>query len=132
MEKHDLTVLNPKDGLWYRFDNPFHVQLREVYYFDENKKPVYTDQPDTDFSKITTMRRVIYMWKKFENQRNPHYSPFEPKDSVKFETIYGTYTGKIESVDTDYYGGDCLVLYVRVPKSATKKYIAKRFAEKLG
>ena len=67
---------------------------------------------------------VIYAWlsdkRKKDNEENKkwgwRYCPF--KDNERFILTYRDklIKGKINTIDRDYYGGDCLVLYTELDK----------------
>ena len=81
---------------------------------------------------------VIYMWlsdKRREQNANyvkwygdniiDRYCPFNEGDKItKLMTSRNIkMTGKITAIDRDYYGGDCLVLYVVFDKCSSKRWI---------
>lgn len=85
-----------------------------------------------------SVRGVIYMWLSDErreqnrnnqawygNNVNYRYCPFNEGDKVtKLMTSRNIkMTGKITTVDRDYYSGDCLVLYVTFDKCSSKRWI---------
>ena len=78
------------------------------------------------------VRVVWYAWLSGKRKEQNHsewsskFTPFYAKDKVA-ATIGGMkLSGKITSVDTGYYDGDCHVLYVDLDKRSSKKWIECR------
>lgn len=83
------------------------------------------------------VRVVWYAWLSKERKEQNHsewsskFTPFYAKDKVT-ATIGGMkLSGKIISVDTNYYDGDCHVLYVDLDKRSSKKWVDYREAQKV-
>lgn len=92
-----------------------------------------------------SVKGVIYMWLADEHQEynenyarkyypddwSYRYCPFNEGDKVtKLMTSRNIkMTGKITTLDRDYYSGDCLVLYVTFDKPSSKRWI--KFKESL-
>jgi hypothetical protein len=92
-----------------------------------------------------SVRGVIYMWLSDERREwndtyakryypddwSYRYCPFNEGDKVtKLMTSRDIrMTGKITYIERDYYGGDCLVLYVDFDKPSSKRWI--KFKESL-
>lgn len=87
---------------------------------------------------------VIYMWLSdkwrehnsnyaqwYGNKIENRYCPFNEGDKVtKLMTSRNIkMTGKITTLDRDYYSGDCLVLYITFDKCSSKRWI--KFKESL-
>ena len=105
------------------------------------KKPIidlnqYDDEKDLKYQnrgmRIDSdgiVHGVIYMWlsdkRREENSEYFHYCPFDEGDKViKLMTSRNIkMTGKITALVRDYYGGDCLVLYVAFDKRSSKRWI---------
>ena len=64
--------------------------------------------------KEESLNIVVYMWKHADNCG----FPFKEKESVYLELRNTPITGKIYMVDNDYYGGECLVLYIKSDKKS--------------
>ena len=106
-----------------------------------NLDEVYEDVTDFELQRRNINLRadgnvnvIYYVWlsdkRKEELRQNKawgwQYRPFEDGDKVS-ETICGMkLSGKIMSVDTTYYDGDCHVLYVTLDKRSAKKYLEKK------
>jgi len=79
-----------------------------------------------------TARMILYAWlsdKRKEQNRQPwcgKYCPFDEKEKVS-KTVYGeALAGRITAISRDYYGGDCLVLYVDLDKKSSRKWLDRR------
>ena len=76
---------------------------------------------------------VIYAWlseeRKKQNENGKkwgwQYCPFEEGERVLKRFRELKLTGKIKTVDRNYYDGDCLVLYVTLDKRSAKKWMAR-------
>lgn len=74
---------------------------------------------------------VIYAWlseeRKKQNENGKkwgwQYCPFEEGERVLKRFRELKLTGKIKSIDRNYYDGDCLVLYVMLDKRSMKKWM---------
>ena len=86
---------------------------------------------------------VIYMWLSAERREqnanyvkwygdniNDRYCPFNEGDKVtKLMTSRNIkMTGKIMTIDRDYYSGDCLVLYIKFDKPSSKRWLKHKEA----
>lgn len=79
------------------------------------------------------IRMILYAWLSEERKKQNHenkacgwrYCPFEEGEKVS-KTYNGLkLTGKIATLDRDYYDGDCLVLYVDLDKRSSKKFLER-------
>ena len=103
-------------------------QIIDLNKYDDEKDLKY-DNRGMRIDSNGIVHGVIYMWlsdkRKEENYEYFHYCPFDEGDKVtKLMTSRNIkMTGKIKSLDRDYYGGDCLVLYVTFDKCSSKRWI---------
>lgn len=101
----------------YADQSDLEIQLREVRVNDQT----------------LDIRMVLYAWlsekRKEDNAKGKawgwQYCPFNEGDKVIKERFGTKFTGKVTAVSRDYYGGDCLVLYVKLDKRSSKKYMQK-------
>jgi len=101
----------------YADQSDLEIQLREVRVNDQT----------------LDITMVLYAWlsekRKEENAEGKawgwQYCPFSEGDKVIKERFGMKFTGKITTICRDYYGGDCLVLYVKLDKRSSKKYMQK-------
>ena len=74
---------------------------------------------------------VVYAWlseeRKKQNENGKkwgwQFCPFEEGERVMKRHRELKLTGKIKSIDRNYYDGDCLVLYVTLDKRSSKKWM---------
>ena len=101
----------------YADKSDLEIQLREVRVNDQT----------------LDIMMVLYAWlsekRKEGNAKGKvwgwQYCPFNEGDKVIKERFGMKFTGKITTICRDYYGGDCLVLYVKLDKRSSKKYMQK-------
>lgn len=101
----------------YADQSDLEIQLREVRVNDQT----------------LDIRMVLYAWlsekRKEDNAKGKawgwQYCPFNEGDKVIKERFGTKFTGKITAVNRDYYDGDCLVLYVKLDKRSSKKYMQR-------
>lgn len=83
-----------------------------------------TPKPDKGFIWI-----IAYMWKTDRRKEEDRmyrssYVPFSAGDKVSCLTCKGVkIVGKIASVDSSYYSGDCPVLYIKSDKRSLTRYL---------
>lgn len=113
MAKRPVTNLDER----YSDDTDLELQVRDVII-------------SSDKSYVLM---VIYAWlseeRKKQNENGKkwgwQFCPFEDGERVLKRHRELKLVGKITSVDRDYYGGDCLVLYVKLDRSSMKKWMAR-------
>lgn len=110
--------------------------VRPVTNLDER----YSDNTDLELqvrdviinSNKSYVQMVIYAWlseeRKKQNENDKkwgwQYCPFEEGERVLKRFRELKLIGKITSIDRNYYGGDCLVLYVKLDKRSSDKWMA--------
>lgn len=80
---------------------------------------------------------MIYAWlsekRKKENVENKgwgwKYCPFSDDDKFTFTYRGLKLKGKINSIDRDYYDGDCLILYTELDKRSSDRWNSKTVAK---
>ena len=73
-------------------------------------------------SKGESLNIVVYMWKHADNCG----FPFKEKETVYLELRNTPITGKIYMVDNDYYGGECIVLYISSDKKSHADWLSTK------
>ena len=72
---------------------------------------------------------IYYVWLSEERKKQNHcnwgtkYEPFDARDKVSMTISGMKLSGKIMTIDTSYYDGDCHVLYIALDKRSSKKWI---------
>lgn len=112
-------------------------QIIDLKRYDDEKDLKY-DNRGMNIKPDGSVTGVIYMWLSAERREqnanyakwygdniNDRYCPFNEGDRItKLMTSRKIkMTGKITTIDRDFYSGDCLVLYVAFDKCSSKRWI---------